>query len=52
MIDRVEHAQSLADVIDDDDLLDEYEEFMDDDDEQKELVENLKQLREELQELK
>jgi hypothetical protein len=52
MIERIEKSQTLDEVIDDDDILEEYEEFMDDTDEQEELVQNLRKLREELEEFK
>jgi SNF2 family DNA or RNA helicase len=52
MIDRLEKAQTIEDVIDDDDFLEEYDELIDDKDEQEELVDNLKQLRIELEKIR
>lgn len=52
MIQKIEEWAALEQVIDDEDLLDEYQESIDDPEEQQELVENLKQFREELDELK
>ena len=52
MIDRLEKAQTIEDVIDDEDFLEEYDELIDDKDEQEELVDNLKQLRIELEKIR
>jgi len=51
MINKIDAAQSLEEVFDEDEL-EEYDERMDDDDEKLELAENLKQMRDELEELK
>jgi len=52
MIDKLEKSQTIEEVIDDDDFLEEYDELIDDEDEQEELVDNLKELRAELEKLK
>lgn len=52
MIARIEKHETLEDVLDDTDIMEEYEEFIDDKEEQEELKENLIRLREELEEIK